>query len=149
MDDVSNNHSHKYFAGKNYQKTYHSLDLHRLLYTNYQITRAHSTSITIVRITYFTVVISIYLIVLYLFCINQPFSNLFLFHFQTKDSDTHAYAYPWSSNDGDRNQQTTNFWACLFYNMFLYRIAIPFIGITFFCWQVVSGGLKKSTVLLP
>ena len=31
-------------------------------------------------------------------------SNLSSFHFQPKDTDTHAYAHSWPSNDGDRNQ---------------------------------------------
>ena len=38
-------------------------------------------------------------------CIKRLLSNLSLFHFQPKDSDTHAYVHPWSSNDGDRNQE--------------------------------------------
>ena len=54
---------------------------------------------------YFTVVICVYLIVLYLFCIKRSISNLSSFHFQPKDTDTHAYAHSWPSNDGDRNQQ--------------------------------------------
>ena len=54
---------------------------------------------------YFTVVIFVYLIVLYLFCMKWWFSNLSLFHIQTKDSNMYAYVHSWSSNDGDRNQQ--------------------------------------------
>ena len=54
---------------------------------------------------YFTVVICVYLIVLYLFCIKRSLSNLSSFHFQQKDSDKHGYANSWPSNDGDRNQQ--------------------------------------------
>ena len=66
---------------------------------------AHSTSIIVVRKIYFTVVICVYLIVLYLFCIKRSLSNLSSLHFQPKDSDSHAYAHTRSSNDGDRNQQ--------------------------------------------
>ena len=36
-----------------------------------------------------------------------------------KDSDKYAYVHLWSPNNGDKNQQATDFWACLFYNMFL------------------------------
>ena len=30
--------------------------------------------------------------------------NLFLIHFQTKDSDMYVYVHSWSSHDGARNQ---------------------------------------------
>ena len=43
-------------------------------------------------------------VVLNLFYIERLFTDLFLIHFQTKDSDTHAYAHSWSSHDGARNQ---------------------------------------------
>ena len=76
-----------------------------VLYTNNQLAVACSMLIIILRIIYFTVVLCVHVTVLYLFYIKQWFTNLFLFHFQTKDSDTHAYAHSWSPNDGDRNQQ--------------------------------------------
>ena len=59
----------------------------------YQLTS--STSITVVRIFYFTVVLCAYVIMLYLFYIKQLFTNLFSFHFQTKDSDTYMYVHRW------------------------------------------------------
>ena len=89
----------------NYQKSHHLSDPHRLCYTNDQIAIAHSTSIIVVRKIYFTVVICVYLIVLYLFCIKRSLSNLSSFHFQPKDSNTHVYAHSWLSNNNDRNQQ--------------------------------------------
>ena len=45
----------------NYQKLHHLLDPHCLQNTNYQITIASSTSITVLRITYFTVVLYVYI----------------------------------------------------------------------------------------
>ena len=61
--------------------------------------KAHSNLITHAKFLYNLVTI------LYLFYIKRWFTNQFLFHFQTKDSDTHAYAHSWSPGDGDRNQQ--------------------------------------------
>ena len=40
---------------------------------------------------------------------QQLFTNLFLVHFQTKDSDTHVYTHAWLSQDGKRNAQKTTF----------------------------------------
>ena len=74
-------------------------------YHNYQIAIASSTSIIIVRIVYFTIAVCVYIMVLYLFYIKWLFTNLFSFHFQTKDRDTHVYAPSWLPNDGNRNQQ--------------------------------------------
>ena len=74
----------------NYQKTASFIGSPQAII--YQIAKAHSKSVTIVRKNYFTVVICIYLIVLYAFCVKWSFSNLSLFHFQTKDSDTYEYA---------------------------------------------------------
>ena len=42
---------------------------------------------------------------LYLFYAKGLFTNQFMFHFRTEDSDTHMYAHSWSSHDGGRNQQ--------------------------------------------
>ena len=90
----------------NYQKPHHlsnptgyNIPIIKLPYV------AHSTSIIVVRKNYFTVVICVYLIVFYLFCIKQSLSNLSSFYFQPKDSIMHVYAHSWLSNDGDRNQQ--------------------------------------------
>ena len=60
-------------------------------------------SIIVLTIIYLTVVLCVHVTVLYLFYIKQWFTNLFSFHFQTKDSDTHAYVHSWSPNDGDKN----------------------------------------------
>ena len=46
---------------------------------------------------------------------KQWFTNLFSFHFQTKDSDMHAYVHSWSPNDGDRNQQNNKLLGLFFY----------------------------------
>ena len=42
----------------------------------------------------------------------------------------HAYTHSWSSQDGGRNQQITNFQAHFFYNTFLYWLANLLIDIT-------------------
>ena len=34
--------------------------------------------------------------------------NIFLFHFQTKDKDTHAYAHLWSTYNGDNQHVHQN-----------------------------------------
>ena len=60
MDDVINTATNTLWEIK-YQKLHHSLDLHRLQYTNYQIAIAYSTSITVGKKNYFTV-ICVYLI---------------------------------------------------------------------------------------
>ena len=47
--------------------------------------------------------------------------------------------------------QTINFWGCFVYNMVIYWIAILFIDITFFCWQVFMRWVKatnETTTLL-
>ena len=100
-----NNHSHKYFIGNQLSKTTPFIGSPQAII--YQLSNRHSTQYINYRCKkiYFTVVICIYLIVLYLFCIKRSFSNLSLFHFQTNDSDMHAYVHSWSSNNGDRNQQ--------------------------------------------
>ena len=100
-----NNHSFKYFVGNQLSKTTPFTRVPQAIMYNYQIYIAHSTPIIVVRKIYFTVVVCVYLIVLYLFCIKQLFSNLSSFHFQAKDSHMHAYAHSRSPNDGHRNQQ--------------------------------------------
>ena len=69
--------------------------------TIYQIPTGYNipsnTSFSIVIITYFTFILCVYIIALYLFYIKRwLFTNLFSFHFQAKDNDIHAYAYSWS-----------------------------------------------------
>ena len=65
---------------------------------------AGSTSIIVSVQIDFTASKSTQTVVLNLFYIERLFTNLFLVNFQTKDSDTHAYAHLWSSHDGARNQ---------------------------------------------
>ena len=144
-----NNHCHKYFAGNQLSKTVPFIGSPQAII--YQLSNRHSTQYIIIVVSKicYTVVICVYLIVPYLFCIKQSLSNLSSFHFQTKHSDTHASTHSWSSNNAymvTETSKTINFWACFFYNMFLYWIAIPFISIMFLCWQVFSGGLKKLTI---
>ena len=94
-------------------------------YTIYQLSNRHSTQYINYRCKkiYFTVVICVYLIVLYFFCIKQSLSNLssfyFSFYFQPMDSDMHAHAHSWPSSDGTETSKTTNFQACFFYNIYL------------------------------
>ena len=94
-----------YFVGNQLSKTASFIRSPQAIYTNYQIAIASRTSTTVVRIIYFTIVLCVYVLVLYLFYIKQLFTNLSSFHFQTKDSDMHAYAHSWSPNDGDKIQQ--------------------------------------------
>ena len=93
----------KYFAGNQLSKTTPFIGSPQAII--YQLSNRHSTQYIIIIVSKicFTV-ICVYLIVPYLFCIKQLLSNLSSFHFQPKDSDTHAYAQSWLSNDGDRNQ---------------------------------------------
>ena len=58
-----------------------------------------------VRKIYFTVVLCVHIIVLYLSQMKQFFTNLLLFHLQTKASELHPYEHSWSPNDGDRNKK--------------------------------------------
>ena len=63
----------------------------------------------------------------------------------------HTYAQSWSLNDGDSNQQNNQLRARFFYNMFLYWLAILFISITFYHWQVIFIRVKainKITTLV-
>ena len=109
--------------------------------TYYQIAKAHFKSVTIVGKIYFTVVICIYLIVLYAFCVKWSFSNLSLFHFQTKDSDTYLYACQTVVTETSKKPPfgPVSFITCFY----IYWITIPFIGITFSAGKLSSGGLKK------
>jgi len=68
------------------------------------------------------------------------FTNLFLFHFHTKDSDTDAYACLWSSHDGDRNQLNSQILS-LFY---LLHILYLLIDITFLYCQIFSRLVKEA-----
>ena len=43
--------------------------------------------------------------------------------------------------------KTINFWGRFVYNMVVYWIAILFIGITFFYWQVFLRRVKVTTLL--
>ena len=64
------------------------------------------------------------------------------------------YAHSWSPNDGNRiteTSKTINFWSRLVYKIVIYWIAILFIGITFFYWQVFLRRVKatnETTTLL-
>ena len=89
-----NNHSHKYFMGKNYRKLHRLSDRHSTIYAIiHQLLNHHNSQ----YINYYCkkkiLLFCVYLIVVYIFCIKLSFSNLPLFHFQTKDSDTHMYVH--------------------------------------------------------
>ena len=112
---------------------HHIFDHHRLYCISYQITISHSTPIIIVRQICSTTVICVYLIVLYLFCIKQSFSNLSSIPFQTKDSNTHAHPHSWLPNDGHRNQQNN-------------QLLKPFLFIT--CFYIESNPIHQYNVFL-
>ena len=99
----------------------------------------------------FTVVLCFtYVAVLNLFCIKQLFTNLISFHFQTRDSNTHAYMTTHGCQTMvTETSKATNFRACFFYSRFLYWLAILFISITFFYWQVFIMWVKKPTKQSP
>ena len=74
-----------------------------LQYIIYQIPQpVIRTSLIVLRKIHFTVAFCIYIVVLY---IKQLLTNMFLFHFQIKDTDVHVYAGSWNFENGDRNQQ--------------------------------------------
>ena len=153
MNRWSNNHNHKYFMGNQVLKTapfirfpqaiiYQLSNHHSQQYINYHFNNSLCYCCSLY--------LAMYVIALYLFHIKWLFINLFSFHIQTKYSDTHAYVYSWSPNDGDRNQQKTNFWACFFCNIFiLVNNLIHWYNI--FYWQVHFRWNKvtnKTTILL-
>ena len=71
---------------------------------------ASNTSIIVSVQINFTASKSTQTVVLNLFYIERLFTNLFLIHFQTKDSDMHAYAHSWSSYTMvPETSQTTSF----------------------------------------
>ena len=74
----------------------------------------------------------------------QLFTNLFLIHFQTKDSDTHAYAHSWSSHHSARNQPNNQLFARFFYNTSLYLLTSLFIDVTFLYWQVFFRQVRET-----
>ena len=113
------NHNHKYFVGNQLSKSEPFIRLPQALIANYQIPIASSTSITVVRIIYFTVVLCVYVVVLYFFWLKGLFTNLVSFHFQTQNRDMHVYVHAWSPNNSDRTSKTIHFWACFFYNIFI------------------------------
>ena len=61
-----------------------------------------SISIIVVRKTKLTIILCIYILALCLTCIKQLFTDLFLYHFRTTDSDAHTHL--WSLHNSDRNQ---------------------------------------------
>ena len=58
---------------------------------------------------------------------------MFLFCFQIKDIDTHAYVDLWHLHNGDRNQQNKP----VTLNTFLYWLTNLLIATTFLYWQVM------------
>ena len=52
--------------------------------------------------------------------IKVMFTDMFLFQFQTKDSDMHAYVDSWHPHDGDRNQQNNKLSSVFFIIQLLY-----------------------------
>ena len=72
----------------------------------------------------------------------QLFIDLFLLHFQTKDSHTHVYAHYTCDHHRMVTEisKTANFQACFFYNLIIYWLTNLLIHITFLYWQVFSGG---------
>ena len=98
MDDITITIS----SGKSIIKKcfiYHSLTDYNTPIT-YQLAIAKSTSIVVKNPLY----CSLHLHNSTLSFLHKAvFINLFSVHFQTKDSDAHAYAYSWLPNNGDRN----------------------------------------------
>ena len=105
---------------------------------------ASSTSITIVRIIYFTVVLCVYIIVLDLFYLRQLFTNMFSFHFQQRIAILMYMCTHNSQTMVKETNKTINFWDYFVYNMILHWLVIPFISLIFFYWQVFLRQVKAT-----
>ena len=88
---------------------------------------------------YLTVVLCVYITVLYLFYIKRWFTNLFSFHFLRMRMCTHD-----NQTMVTEISKTINFWYCFVYNMVVYRMAILFIGIMLLYWQVFLRRVKAT-----
>ena len=88
-------------------------------------------------------------IILYLFYIKLLFTNLFLFSFQTKDSNTHAYAHSCDHHTMVTETKKTTFEAVSFIMCF-YTGKETYPATQFFCWQVSFRWMKETykTVIL-
>ena len=69
---------------------------------------------------------------------------MFLLHFQTKDTDMHAYVPSGTLKMVTETSKTTNFQAHVFYNAFLYWLTNLLIAITFLCLLVNFFRLVKQ-----
>ena len=67
--------------------------------------------------------------------------------FETKDSNAHALHACGRQMMVEETRQTTNFWVCFFYNMFLYWLINLFITITFLYWQIFFRQVKPTKQL--
>ena len=76
------------------------------------------------------------------------FTNMFLFCFQTKNSDMYAYLYSWHSHDANKNQQNNELLSLFFYDTFSYWLKNLLIAVTFLCWQVFLGGWKQTNKII-
>ena len=114
-----NNHNHKYFVGNQLSKTIPFSGSPQAII--YQLSNHHSTQYITYRCQkiYFTVVICVYLIVSYLFCIKWLFSNLFSFHFQSIVICMHMCTHDHLMMVTETSK-TTKIFTHFFDNMFLY-----------------------------
>ena len=71
-------------------------------------------------------------------------TNLSLFHCQTKDSNAHAMCAHGRQTMVKETNETTNFLACFFYNVFLYWLMNLFICITFLYQQDFFRWVKEA-----
>ena len=104
----------------------------------YQLSHCHSTQYICYKKNLFY---CCYLcVVFYLFCVKQSSSHLFSFAFKQSIiihmcMHTHGCQMMVIGTS-----KTTNFLNNFFYNIFLYWIATPVIGVMFFYRQIFSGG---------
>ena len=109
-------------------------------------------SIIILRIIYFTVVLCVHVSVLYLFYIKRCGSQT-CFHSTFKQRIAICMCMHTRGHQTmvTETSKKINFWGCFVYNIVIYWIAILFIGVTFFYWQVFLRCVKatnETTTLL-
>ena len=88
----------------------------------------------------------------YLYLINNTMFSAWSNHSQTCVSSTFKQRIVIRMHMHTRGHQTmvtktsktTNLCSCFLYNMSLFWKAIPFIGVTFFCWQVPFRWVKET-----
>ena len=119
-----NNHSHKCFTGNQLSETAPFIGSPQTI--TYQLSNRHSTQYINHRCKknlfyYFHLCL---LNSILCFCIKPSLSNLSSFHFQQRIAIRMRLRAHGHQMMVTETSKTTNFWACFFYNMFLYWIVM-------------------------